>query len=164
LTTPDTSTPFITNAEIARVLFQIGAMLEMMEVNPYRVRAYRRAALSVLFLPKPLVDYFGRQEEPPLPGVGERIRSRLEELINTGHMGTYEALLEEVGEPMVSLLRIPGVGPKTAVRLVSELGISSPQDLAQAAREGRIRGLHGFGVKREALLGAHAESVLRLAA
>jgi DNA polymerase (family 10) len=164
MTSPDSSTPFITNAEIARVLFQIGALLEMMEVNPYRVRAYRRAALSVLFLPKPLIEYFGRQQEPPLPGVGETIRSRLEELVNTGHMGTYEALLEEVGEPMISLLRIPGIGPKTAVRLVSELSVSSPEELAEAAREGRIRALYGFGPKREARLGEQAERVLRPAA
>jgi hypothetical protein len=46
-------TPFITNQEIARVLFQIGALLETMEGNPFRVRAYRRAALGVLFLPRP---------------------------------------------------------------------------------------------------------------
>jgi DNA polymerase (family 10) len=65
---------------------------------------------------------------------------------------------------MVSLLRIPGIGPKTAVRLVSELGVSSPDELAQAARDGRIQALYGFGPKREARLGAQAEGVLRAAA
>jgi DNA polymerase (family 10) len=160
----NSSTPYITNAEIARVLFQIGSLLEMMECNPYRLRAYRRAALSVLFLPKPLVDYFGSQEQPPLAGVGERIRSRLEELVNTGHLGTYEALLEEVGEPMISLLRIQGIGPKTAVRLIGELGITTPEELADAAREGRVRSLHGFGPRREARLGASAQATLEQAA
>jgi DNA polymerase (family 10) len=160
----DSTTPFITNQEIARVLFQIASMLEMMEANPFRVRAYRRAALSVLFLPKALVEYFGRHEEPPLSGVGERIRGRLAELVNTGHLGTYEALLEEVGEPMMSLLSVQGVGPKTALRLVSELGINSLQDLADAAGAGKIRALHGFGPKKEEALRTRAEAILDAAA
>lgn len=160
----ESSTPFITNGEIARVFFQIGAILEMTECNPYRVRAYRRAALSILFLPKPLVDYFGNKEEPPLTGVGERIRSRLTELVNTGRMGTYETLVEELGEPMMSLLAVEGIGPKTAVRLVGELGVSSLEDLAAAAHSGRIQQLHGFGPKREASLGAGANDLLQKAA
>ncbi|HLJ69470.1 MAG TPA: helix-hairpin-helix domain-containing protein [Chloroflexota bacterium] len=158
------SIPFITNQEIARVLFQVGALLEMMEVNPFRVRAYRRAALSILFLPRPLVEYFGNDEEPPLTGVGASLRARLLELVNTGRLGTYDALLEEVGEPMVSLLSVEGIGPKTAVRLVSELGIGSVEDLVEAARTGRIRALHGFGPKREQRLAERAEALLGQAA
>jgi DNA polymerase (family 10) len=156
--------PYITNQEIARVLFQIAALLDMMECNPFRVRAYRRAALSVLFLPKPLIEYFGERSEPPLTGVGERIRARLAELVNTGHMGAYETLLEEVGEPMVSLLSIHGIGPKTAVRLVSELGVSNLADLAEAAAQQRIRALHGFGPKREEAIASRVGAVLARAA
>jgi DNA polymerase (family 10) len=158
------ATPYISNQEIARVLFQTAALLEVMECNPYRVRAYRRAGLSVLFLPKPLVEYFGTSEEPPLGGVGERIRARLTELMNTGRMGTYDTLLEEIGEPMVSLLSVHGIGPKTAIRLVSELGVTSLNDLATAARQERIRSLHGFGAKREARIAEQVEEALTRAA
>jgi DNA polymerase (family 10) len=139
-------------------------MLELMEGNPFRVRAYRRAALGVLFLPRQLSDYFGSDEPAPLPGVGERMRKRLGELINTGHMGVQDALLEEIGEPMLSLLAVDGIGPKRAIRLISGLEVSSLQSLAAAARAGRIRELRGFGPRSEARILAAVEAVLGEAA
>jgi DNA polymerase (family 10) len=156
----DPDTPFVTNAEIAHILFRIASLLDLVDDNEYRVRAYRRAAFRVLLLAEPLVDYVHRGEEPPLHGVGPRIRARLIELLNTGHMGVYEALLEDVGEPVASLLHLHGVGPKTAIRLVRDLHIGSLTELADAAREGRIRMLRGFGAKREAQLGRLAEEAL----
>jgi len=161
---PISDTPYANNEEIARVLFQIASLLEMMQASPYRIRAYRRAALGVMLLPKQLVDYLGHQEEPPLPGVGERIRGRLAELVNTGHLGVHETLLEEIGEPLLSLLSIRGVGPKTAVRLVRELEVRSLADLAEAARAGRIQQLRGFGPKKESQLGQQVEAILSGAA
>lgn len=155
---PDT--PAATNEEVARILFQIASILEMTQDNMYRVRAYRRAALATLLLPRPLVDYVAANIEPPLPGVGERIRDRLRELVNTGRMGVYSALLEDLGEPLASLLSLDGVGPRTAVRLVDELQVSSIRDLAEAARRGRISQLRGFGSKREEKLGSQAEALL----
>jgi DNA polymerase (family 10) len=155
---------FATNEEIAHVLFKAASILELLEENPYRVRAYRRAALGVLLLPRQLAEYISLDEEMPLPGVGERLRGRLHELVNTGHMGLYDTLLEELGEPLASLMNMRGVGPKTAVRLVRELGISSLDDLARAAREGRIQALRGFGPKREAQIGHQAEELLEGAA
>lgn len=156
--------PYITNQEVARLLFQIASILEMTQANVYRVRAYRRAAFGTLMLPKPLCEYLEAGQRPPLPGVGERIHGRLTELVNTGHMGVYDTLLDEMGEPAASLLALHGVGPKTAIRLVNELGITSMRDLADAAQSGRIRRLRGFGERREASLGSQAESLLEHAA
>ena len=157
-------TPFITNQEIARVLFQIGALLETMEGNPFRVRAYRRAALGVLFLPRPLVDYVASHQDVPVSGLGDRLRQRLYDLVNTGHIDTHTALLDEIGEPMATLLGIEGVGPKTAIRLISELGVGSLEDLRDAAYTGRIQELRGFGAKRQEELGRRAAERLAVAA
>jgi DNA polymerase (family 10) len=155
---------FVSNSEVARILFQIASILEMTQDNIYRGRAYRRAALGVLLLQKSLADYVIAGEEPPLPGVGERIRRRLCELVNTGRMGVYDGLLAELGEPLSSFLALHGVGPKTATRLVAELHVASLPDLLQAARGGRIRTLRGFGPKREANIGDQAELALQAAA
>jgi len=157
-------TPFITNQEIARVLFQIGALLETMEGNPLRVRAYRRAALGVLFLPRPLVDYVACHQDLPVSGLGDWLRQRLYDLVNTGHIDAHAALLDEIGEPMATLLGIEGVGPKTAIRLISELGVGSLEDLRDAADTGRIQELRGFGAKRQKELGRRATERLALAA
>lgn len=160
---PEDSTPYVTNAEIARILFHVASILETTQDNIYRVRAYRRAALGILMLQRPLAEYVLDGEEAPLPGVGDRIRGRLKELVNTGQMGVYAALLEDVGEPVVSLLALYGVGPKTAMRLVSELKLNSLQDLVDAAHAGKIRELRGFGKKREAQLAQRAEALLHAA-
>jgi DNA polymerase/3'-5' exonuclease PolX len=158
--TLDDTSQIITNREAARVLFQVASLLETMECNPFRVRAYRRAALGVLFLPRNLAEYVQIGEQPPLPGVGERMLEKLSDLVNTGHMGVHETLMEEIGEPMMSLLAVEGIGPKTAIRLVSELGIQSLDDLATAVEGHQIQALRGFGPKREKRIAEAVEDLL----
>ncbi|MGH2448920.1 MAG: helix-hairpin-helix domain-containing protein [Chloroflexota bacterium] len=156
----DPSTPFVTNDEIARILFHIASILEMTQDNMFRVTAYRRAALAVMLLSRQLSEYVVQDEDLPLPGVGKSIRGRLKELVNTGRMGVYASLLDELGEPLVSLLALHGIGPKTAMRLVNELHVRSLHDLADAAAQGRIRRLRGFGRRKEELFGRQAEHLL----
>lgn len=163
MTVTTSDTPFITNQEIARVLFQMAALLETIEGNPYRQRAYRRAALGVLFLPKPLAEYYGADEEAPLIGIGERMRMHLSDLVNTGRLDTHDALLDELGEPLLSLLSVQGIGPRTAIRLVSELQVGSLAELADAADAHRIRALRGFGSRREAQIARAVQSALQAA-
>jgi DNA polymerase (family 10) len=160
--THDDASP-VTNGEVARTLFQVGSLLELMECNPYRVRAYRRAALAVLFLPQQLMDYVVAGEEPPLVGVGAGLQGKIHDLVNGGHMGVHEALLEEIGEPLATLLSVQGIGPKTAIRLVSELHVETLADVAEAAREHRIQRLRGFGVKREERIARAIDSIIEAA-
>ncbi|GAC1462838.1 MAG: hypothetical protein NVS2B16_14550 [Chloroflexota bacterium] len=156
--------PYMTNEEAAHALFKVASILELVQDNRFRVQAYRRAAIQVLMLPRPLADYVATDTEAPLRGVGERMRAHLVDLVNTGHIGVYDSLREELGEPLFSLLSVPGIGPKTAIRLVRDLGITSLEDLAQAAAQGKIQTLYGFGPKRQANLLREAEEQLRLAA
>src|SRR5579859_7939176 len=157
---PDQDTPFVTNDEIACVLFQVASMLSIFHENRFRVRAYRRAALGVLLLPRPLAEYVFENRKLPLPGVGHRLTSHLRELVNTGHFGVYDELLEDFGEPLTTLLTVPGVGPKTAIRLMRELNVDSVRALVEAARDGKIRELRGFGPRSEANLARRAERLL----
>lgn len=148
----------MTNREIAETLFNVATLLEMAQDNPYRVRAYRRAARRILSLREEACVLVARGEALPLPGVGDRIRTRLHELIAGGRMNLYEELLEDLPRAMRSLMALEGVGPWTAMRLYQDLHLATPEQVVMAAREGHIRRLYGFGVRREAAL-ARAASV-----
>jgi len=141
----------MTNRRVAETLFNIATMLDMAQDNIYRVRAYRRAARRMLALREEAACILARGEELPLPGVGARVRRKLGELISSGTMSYYQDLLEELPEPLANLMVVPGMGPRTAA-LYAELGVSTPEGLAQAARRGRVRTLYGFGPRSEQVL------------
>jgi len=153
----------VTNKDAADVLFNVATILELAEDNPYRVRAYRRAARLLLGSRNDarvkLVD--GKVgKELALPGLGPRLRRKLGELLATGRMGFYVELCTELPQGVAALMSLPNVGPKTARRLHEELGLSSPADVYAAAQGGKIRALYGFGPKREEQLLHGAEAVL----
>jgi DNA polymerase (family X) len=152
------------NREAARAVFAVAALLESLGANPFRLRAYRRAAVNLLRWPDQAERHTTTGGELDVPWLGPRLRRKLGELISRGRMQFYDDLLEELPRPIRELLEVPGVGPRTAWRLVDELGIRSVDDLLVAARGGRLRMLRGIGAVRERQLGAAAESLLLQAA
>ena len=148
------------NQEAARTLFGVAALLEAQGANPYRVRAYRRAAVGMLRLPVAAERFLDEGGELALPWLGPRLRRKLGELVRRGRMQFHEDLLAELPEPVRELLSVPGVGPVTAARLIQHLDVRSVADLAQAAAEGRLQALRGIGPVREAQLGAVATRIL----
>ena len=150
----------MTNQQIARILFNVAALLDEAQDNLYRVRAYRRAALRVLALPEQAEAILARGEELPAFVAGARIRRKLAELIARGTMAFYDELLDEQPRHVGALMRIDGVGPVTARRLHDALGVVSPRDLLEAADGRQIRRLHGFGPRREAALADAARARL----
>ncbi len=152
----------ITNRDAAELLFNVATILELADDNPYRIRAYRRAARMLTSrapgAPLPLVE--GKAgKELDLPGLGQRLRRKLGELLATGRMRFYVELCAQLPEEVSDLIAVPGIGPKTALRLNEELGLASAADVAAAAAAGRIRQLYGFGARREQLLGDAARQV-----
>ena len=152
------------NRDAARIVFVIAALLEEQGANPYRVRAYRRAALGMLRLPEPATRYADANGELQLPWLGPRLRRKLGELVTRGRMEFHDEMLAELPPPYRELLGVPGIGPKTAERLVREIGIGDLAELTQAARAGRLRQLRGIGAVRERQLGEAAEALLARAA
>lgn len=150
----------MTNRDIAAVLFNIATMLDMAQDNIYRIRAYRRAARRMLVLPEDATAILARGEELPLPGVGQRIRRKLGELILSGSLRFYDELLDDQPEHMRALMALDGVGPRTAQRLHDELGITTPAEVVGAAESARIRTLFGFGARRETLLAGAARAAM----
>ena len=85
----------VSNARIAEVLFNIATILEMQQANPYRIAAYRNAARGILALGEPVAPILARGGLPPVPGLGERLRKKISELVMTGHMTFYDDLCED---------------------------------------------------------------------
>lgn len=151
----------VSNAQVAEVLFNIATLLDMQQANPYRVAAYRNAARGMLVLPEPAVDILSRGETLAFPGLGERLRKKIGELIATGHMTFYDDLCEEsLPEDVRDLMAVPHVGPRIAMRLVGTLGIHTVGQLHEAARKGRLRQYYGFGERSEHRLAQGAQTVL----
>ena len=139
------------NAALARVFVEIADLLEIKNENPFKIRAYRNAADSILHFGDsiaalPPADRLG------IPGIGKDLAAKITELVDTGQCRYHQDLLQEFPPTILDLLRLQGVGPKTVALLYRGLEIRTLDDLERAARDGRIRGLKGMGAKKEALI------------
>jgi DNA polymerase/3'-5' exonuclease PolX len=150
----------MSNHDIAMVLFNIATLLDLTKGNPYRIRAYRRAARWLLRLRQEVADLIATGQEIPIPGLGKRLRAKIGGLARDGRLDFYAELVTDQHPAVQALMVVPGVGPKTALRLFNELDIRTPEGLVVAAQEGRVRQLWGFGARSEYLLGTAAAEVL----
>jgi DNA polymerase (family X) len=137
------------NDELARIFFEIGDMLEIRGEMPFKVGAYRRAADSILHSSIDLTTAYRAGTPPRLAGVGTAIDEKLAELADTGRLRFYERLRKDVPPSVVSLLAVPGLGPRTAGDLWRALGIATLEDLEAAARAGSLRQVRGISQKSE---------------
>ncbi len=139
------------NSEVARILKNISILLEMDDV-PFKPRAYEKAALTVEALEGDVEDIYrsgGLKALKQIPGVGESIAEKIEELVKTGKLEYYEDLREKAPVDLESLSRIEGMGPKKIKVLWQKLGITNIDDLEKAALAHKISGLPGFKKKTE---------------
>lgn len=139
------------NLAIARVLAEIGDLLEIKNENPFKIRAYRNAADTLAHLGDP-VAALTPADRLHIPGIGKDLAAKIGELVDAGKCAYHQDLLQEFPPTILDLLRLQGVGPKTVALLYRGLEIRSLDDLERAAREGRIRELKGMGAKKEALI------------
>lgn len=136
------------NREVARIFNDLADILEIKGENPFRVRAYRRAAQNVEAYPRDVAEA-SRKELQDIPGIGADLAGKIKEIADTGTLGDYEKLKKQVPGGLTALLTVPGLGPKTAKHLMDELGVKGLEELERAAREHRIAGLKGMGEKTE---------------
>jgi len=136
------------NREIAAIFGEMADILEVTGDNPFKVRAYRRAALNVESLARP-VEGLSREELLAIPGIGEELASKIREYCESGAVHAHEKLKAEVPAGLLRLLAVPGLGPRTARLLVEKAGISDLDALEKAAREHRLEGIPGIRAKTE---------------
>ena len=140
----------IHNADIAAIFEEIADLLEIQGANPFRVRAYRNAARTVGEFGRDLAAMVAKgQPLPKIPGIGEDLARKIQEIATTGKSSFLERLHKELPETITELLHIPGLGPKKVKALYDRLKVDSLDDLRAAAEAGRIRALPGFGEKTE---------------
>jgi DNA polymerase (family X) len=136
------------NAEVVSMLGEIADLLELTGGNPFKVRAYRRAGQVVDTLPVPILELASRGELASLPGIGERISACIEQTLTRGTCEEWEHLRGSVPHGVLEMLRVEGVGPKTAALAWKELGVTDVDALEEAARSGRLAALPRLGARR----------------
>jgi DNA polymerase (family 10) len=136
--------------QIARILDEMGTLLEVRGENAFRCRAYHTASQALGGLPSDLSEMVADGSLAGVPGIGETMLRKIAQLATTGHLPSYDDLRRETPPGLVALLRVPGLGPKKIKVLRDELQISSLADLRSAAEKGQIAGVKGFGDKTAA--------------
>jgi DNA polymerase (family 10) len=137
----------IKNAEVAKILHEIADLLEIQEIQ-FKPAAYRRAAQNIEMLSENIEDIYKQDKLKESPGVGEGISSKIQEYLKTGTLKYLEGLKKEIPEGLNELIKIEGIGPKTAIKLHKELGIKTVNDLELAINTGKFKELRGFGEKK----------------
>ncbi len=137
----------MTNLEIAEILRDIGASYELQNANAnkFKIIAYERAADSVEHATSELKDLWEEGKLNDVAGIGPSIQEHLSEIFKTGKSKHFNELTKNIPPIVFELMKIPGIGVKTAMKLVSALKIKSLADLKRAAEDNRISELEGFG-------------------
>jgi DNA polymerase (family 10) len=139
------------NSEIATIFDHVADLLEIEDANRFRVRAYRNAANTIRDLGRSLQDMLEEGEDlSDLPDIGEDLAGKIAEIVRTGRLPLLAEISDDVPEAIVEATRIPGIGPERARALFAALDLSSVDDLKQAAEDGRIEEIEGFGEKTQA--------------
>ena len=138
------------NREIADIFAQMGDIMEILGQDPFRIASYRKAARVLSDLITPVEDLAAVDELLTIPGVGKSTAEKIKAYLATGHIPQYEELRKELPPNLLELLKLPGLGPKTAMKLWKEAGIESLADLAKAfdKQEERLKVVHGLGPKK----------------
>lgn len=135
----------VKNHEIAVLFERIANVLELKGDNTFRINSYRRVARIIADLTEDIEVLAREGSLKDIPGVGEGIAEKIVEYITTGKIAKYEEIMKGVSEETVTLMQIPGLGPKTVATLHEKLHIIGLDDLERAIQNGKLKGL--FGIK-----------------
>ncbi|MBI4684082.1 MAG: DNA polymerase/3'-5' exonuclease PolX [Nitrospirae bacterium] len=136
------------NQEIAGIFNEIADLLEINGENPFRIRAYRRAAQNIDGLPKDVAE-LPKEELLKIPGIGHDLADKIKEYLSNGKIQSHEELKKQVPVGLSVLLTVPSLGPKTAKLLYERLKIKNVDELERLAREHKLAGLPGIKDKTE---------------
>lgn len=134
---------------MAWIFHELADLLEFKGEDFFKVRAYRNAGRILAGLEEPLEEIRSRGGLSRIPGIGKNIAAKIDEVLATGRLQKLEGLLKEIPPGILEVMSLPGIGPKRAAMFMERLGVTNLEELAVAAREGRVRVLPGMGGKSE---------------
>lgn len=153
-----------TNQEITKLLRRVAAAYEIKGQSLFRIRAYDRAADAIEHATSEVKDLWDDGKLTSIPGIGSGLAQHLDELFRTSRVNHFEKAMAGLPKSMFPLLDVPGIGPKTAFRLATDLKLTNPDtiydDLALAAKDNLISTLEGFGEKSQAEILANLEHLV----
>lgn len=136
------------NTEIADIFERIANSLDILEENPFKIRAYRNASRNLRELAEDLEEIAEKDELSKIPGIGKDLAEKIREYIEKGRIKYLEELNQKVPPSVVDLLAIQGLGPKMVSKLFKELNVKSLADLEREIAHKQILKLHGMGAKK----------------
>jgi DNA polymerase (family 10) len=137
------------NQDVAEQLDLLADLLELEGEASFRVLAYRRAATRVRETAGPVAQLALDGKAKDLPGIGKTIEEKIVQIVDDGEMHALTKRKAMVPPEVVTFMRLPGLGPKSAAKIWKQLGITTVADLRTAAEEQRLRSLAGFGARTE---------------
>ena len=150
------------NREVAAELREVADLLALQGANPFRVNAFRRAATTIVQLPRDIREVAEAQGPAGLveiPDIGRGIAAAIIEIVATGHWSRLDRLRGELDAGRL-FQSVPGIGPALGVRIHDTLHIDSLQELEVAAHDGRLEGVPGVGRRRVAAIRASLAAML----
>lgn len=152
----------MTNADIAAAFEKIGKILNLQDANPFRVRAYERAAQIIMTLTRDIAALYrsgGTKALRDIPGIGEDLAGKIEEMVQTGKLKYLKDLEKKLPPGLLQITEIQGMGPKKTKFLYEKFKVKDIASLEKVAKSGKLTGLKGWGEKsvQNILLGIKAK-------
>ncbi len=146
------------NNSISQVFADVAVLLQAKGENVFKVRAHSKASDAIKSLPYQIADIADDTEKlGDIPGFGEAIIEKTQELVSSGRLGLLERLLEELPTGILELVKIPGIGPKTAANAANDLGISTYKQLELSIESGQFQSLPRISKKGAAQILRHVK-------
>lgn len=140
----------VSNNEVAQIFNKVADLLEIEGENPFKIRAYRNAAMTIENLPHNASMMVEKKEDlTELPGIGRDLADKIKNIIKNGELELLTELENKFPPGLSKLMDVPGLGPKKVKKLYDALNVQNLDDLAKAAEEKKIRSLPDFSLKTE---------------